>query len=127
MKRPAAAKRQAFRFAMPLRRLRGAGKSPHLLQHFPPNATYFAKTPLSYLGAGAFHFDSRSRTTSGATSRSMMPFLDVDVDDVAFFDGGDRAAADSFRRNVADHEAARGAAEPAIGEQCDGVRQAPRP
>jgi hypothetical protein len=46
----------------------------------------------------------------------------VEVDDVAFADGGDGAADKGFRGDVAGGEAARCAGEAAVGEQGDGAR-----
>ena len=49
---------------------------------------------------------------------------DVDGDDVAVPDGRDRAAARRLGRDVADHEAVRGAGEAPVGQQRDVLAQA---
>ena len=50
--------------------------------------------------------------------------IDVDRDLVAFPDDRDRAAERGFRRDVADHQAVRAAAEAAVGEQRHGLAEA---
>ena len=50
--------------------------------------------------------------------------VDVDRDLVAVVHGGDRAAARGLGRDVAGHEAVRGAGEAPVGEQRDVLAQA---
>ena len=77
---------------------------------------YFAITPVVYRGAGGFHCARRSSRLASTSSRLA---LHVQSDHVAIAQQSDRAAARGFRRNVADHQTVRRAAETAIGDQRD--------
>ena len=62
-------------------------------------------------------------TPAAGISRSSTPRFGVDRDRVAFVHRRDRAAVERLRRDVADHEAARGAAEAAVGDSATVSRQ----
>src|SRR5881296_1546616 len=65
--------------------------------------------PLPELGAGELHVEAA--------------LLDVDDDRVAGLERGDRSAVGGLGRDVADHEAVRGAREAAVGHQRDLVAE----
>ena len=75
--------------------------------------------PVSNLGAGAIHAASRSAIVRGREVHADLARWQVDGDDVAVVHRGDRSASRGFRRDVADHQAARRAGKTAVGNERD--------
>ena len=91
----------------------------------PTRRAYFAITLLSVVARrGLFHAARRCGDLPPESLRSRRRLLDVDRDRVAVAHGRDRAAGKRFRRDVADHQSARRAAEAAVGDQRDGLAEA---
>ena len=72
-------------------------------------------------GAGGDHASRRARELVVRELDSQLPRRDVEHDDVAVLDGGERAAVECLGRHVADHEAVRRAGEAAVRDERDRV------
>ena len=91
----------------------------------PTCCAYLPSTPRRVRSAAAARRRPRAAAISSSLSSTLSSrFGDVEDDGVAVADGRDRAAARRLGRDVAGHEAVRGAGEAAVGEQRDGVAEA---
>ncbi len=83
-------------------------------------STYLRKTPLGQRSAGGLNPLRRAAISASVILRVELAVGDVEVNGVAFADGGDGAADESFGGDVAGREAAGGAGEAAVGDESDG-------
>ena len=84
---------------------------------------YLAMTPVVYRGAGGTYDASRRAISSSLTAICEAALLQVEGDDVAVADGGNRPAGHGFGGDVPGHQAARGAGEATVGQQGDRVAE----
>ncbi len=83
------------------------------------SVTYLAKTPDLIAGRGSGPEVNATGHLGGIDLEVHHAAIDIDVDDIAFVDRGDGAAVEGFGRDVGHHEAVRGAAEAAVGDEGD--------
>src|SRR5581483_9258541 len=109
--------RSDVRIALFLVRATGVGYGPshcrpNLLGIFPERARRMVSLARAPFGFAFREFCVAQFYVKGSDDR-------IDLDDVAIFQQADRSANGGFRPDMADAEAARGAGEPAVSDECD--------
>ena len=72
--------------------------------------------PVGVAGNRRLHFLEASLDLFGGQFHVQLAFGNIEHDDVAVFDGGDRPASHGFRSDMAGHEAVRGAGKSTVGQ-----------